>query len=203
MSGVSGPGAVRGRSAYGTMRSFASSPAALVLVFAWAFLEAIAWPIVPEFLVVLLVLAAPRRVLVLAGIAAVGSVVGGLLSFGIDALGWGDALLGRVPLVTERMADQAAAWLRDAGAAGLLHQPLSGVPYKVFALQASDAGLGPAAFVVMSAVVRGARVVVLSLAFAAGAALTQRWMHRLFAPLCVVYGSLFTAGLLRVVASWR
>jgi len=74
--------------------------------------------------------------------------------------------------------EEAAAWMSDEGAgadadagrssaAGLLRQPLSGIPYKVFALRAADHVALPS-FVAMSVVARGLRIVGVAAIFAGG-----------------------------------
>lgn len=179
----------------------ARSRAALVVMGVWAVAEALAWPVIPDFLLLPLVVLAPRlwRHLFLAALA--GSLLGGTLSYAAGRVEAGRVLLEYAPLVTDRMVDVAGDRLREDGVAGLLTQPLSGIPYKAFSYQAAES-VGPAQFVVFSALARGARF----LAVAVLAALAGRWARPVcerFAPhLLVLYVAGFVVGLLRVVHAW-
>ena len=76
-----------------------------------------------------------RTLLALA--AAAGSMAGGAVGWWAAAQGWSWPL----PLTTPRMHAAVGGWL-EQGAAGIAHQPLSGVPYKVFVAAAPDAEAG-------------------------------------------------------------
>jgi membrane protein YqaA with SNARE-associated domain len=180
---------------------FARSRTALWLVFCWSIAEALWWPIIPDFLVAPLALAAPSRWLVLAGVATAGSVLGGAVAFPLGSLG--DWLAESAPLLTQRMHEQAAAWMNDSGVAGLLQQPLSGVPYKVFALRAAEAGLSLPGFIVMSVAVRGLRIGVVAAIFAGGGLALQRVWPRIFGAFLIAYCIVFAFGLSATVESWR
>ena len=60
---------------------FAQTWRALLLVLVWAFAEALSWPLVPELLLAVLVVATPRSWLRLGAAAVFGSVLGGLVGF--------------------------------------------------------------------------------------------------------------------------
>lgn len=180
---------------------FARSRAALWLLFGWSFAEAMWWPIIPDFLVAPLALAAPGRWIVLAVAATGGSVLGGVAAFHLGSVG--EWLASSAPLLTPRMHEQAATWMSDAGAGALLQQPLSGIPYKVFALQAAQAGLSPLGFGAMSIVARGLRIGAVAAIFAGGGLALQRVWPRIFGPFLVAYCIVFAFGLSATVASWR
>jgi hypothetical protein len=55
------------------------------------------------------------------------------------------------------MRSKVAAWL-DRGTIGLMYQPLTTVPYKVFVVEGSVRGLGLAAWTLWTVVFRGARM---------------------------------------------
>lgn len=196
---------VTGRPAGGWFRRAASaarSRTALVVMGVWAVAEALAWPVIPDFLLLPLVVLAPSRWRHLFGAALAGSVLGGLASYAAGHAETGRVLLESAPLVTDRMIEAAGSHLRDDGAAALLSQPLSGIPYKTFSYQAAPAGLGAGEFVWFSALARGGRF----LAVAGAGALAGKWARPLFerfAPhIAVLYVLGFVAGLLRVVAAW-
>ena len=179
---------------------FARSRAALWLVFCWSVAEAMWWPIIPDFLVAPLALAAPRRWIVVAAAATAGSVLGGVVAFHLGSAG--DWFLSSAPLLTPRMHEQAATWMTQAGAGGLLQQPLSGIPYKVFALQAAERGLSLPGFLAMSIAARGLRIGVVAAIFAGGGLSLQRVWPRIFGAFLIAYCIVFAFGLSATVATW-
>jgi len=95
------------------------------------------------------------------------------------------------------------AWLVDEGPVGVRHQPLSGLPFKVFARVASARSLPPLAFLAWAAVARGARF----LAVCGAAALAGRRFASLVRQrrllLLGLWALVFTAGLARTVRAWE
>lgn len=184
-------------------RAFALSPAAVWLTVVWAFFEALVWPVVPDLLLLPLILVAPARSFALVAAAAAGSLAGGTVGYLAGSGSIGAHLLAAAPLVTDRMIASAGATLAERGAAGLLAQPLSGIPYKAFALQASPASVDLPGYLMMTAVARGARfAVVAAIAALMGRLFRPLWQRALpvFLPL---YALSFAVGLGRVVASWE
>lgn len=184
-------------------RSFALSPAAVWLTVVWAFFEALVWPVVPDLLLLPLILAAPARSFAFVVAAAAGSLAGGTVGYLAGSSSIGADLLTAAPLVTDRMVASAGATLAERGATGLLAQPLSGIPYKAFALQAGPAGVDLPGYLVMTVMARGARfAAVAAIAALMGCLLRPLWQRALalFLPL---YGLSFAIGLGRVVASWE
>lgn len=181
--------------------SFARSPRALVLCAAWGFAEALLFPVIPDFAIAPLALAAPARALLLALYAVAGSIAGGALAYLVGASSLGPLVATHLPLVTDRMG----AFARDALAAGpegVLRQPLSGVPFKVFAYQAAGAGAGALSFLWFSLLARGARLVAVAGACAPLGAGARRIWRRIYGPFLVAYTACFAVGLARVVAAW-
>jgi 1-acyl-sn-glycerol-3-phosphate acyltransferase len=189
------------RSIYTRLRAWAGSRSALGFTFAWALAEAILWPVIPDFLIAPLAFLAPSRFVYFAAAATAGSVAGGTVAHLLAATGVGGSLLSAAPLTTDRMAAAAAGWLGSEGAAGLAHQPLSGVPYKLFALQSSGIPLG--SFVWFTVLVRGARFAAIAAVFAGGGAALKDRAERVFVPLSAAYVALFALALNRVVETWR
>ena len=187
-------GAVESR-AYSAVRTFARSPRAMLLVAAWAFAEAVSWPLVPELLLAVLVVAAPRSAPRLAALAVAASVAGGLLTTSLASAG----VHPPAPLTTPRMEAVAADRVAEDGARALLAQPLSGVPYKVYATAATDVPAGD--FVVWSLAARGGRIAVVAAVFALLGVVGRRW-RRFYPAYLLVLVAGFAAGLSRVVSSW-
>ena len=187
---------------YARVAALAHSKVALAAMFVWAFCEALAWPVIPDFLLLPLVVLAPRRVAALFLAALAGSLAGGLVSYAVGPTGIGVALLDNVPLVTDEMVRVAGARLDSGGAPALLTQPLSGIPYKAFSYQSADAGVGLGGFVAFSAVARGTRFLAIAFAGAlAGRFLRPVW-ERFGAYVLPLYAGGFGVGLFRVVQAW-
>jgi 1-acyl-sn-glycerol-3-phosphate acyltransferase len=189
--------------AFARWRLFAGSRSALFLVGIWAFTEAIAWPIIPDFILLPLALAVPAKWLAFTVVAVGGSVSGGIVSYLLGATALGPDLLDAVPLVTDSMKDAARSALEGSGALGLMSQPLSGIPYKVFAYQSAPVGVGIIEYIVMSALVRGGRFLAVALIGAAAGNLLHKVWEHLWPWFCLFYSLAFTVGLMRVVSGWR
>lgn len=186
---------------YDRLGAFAGSRHALRLVFAWAIAEALWWPLIPDFLVAPLALAAPTRWLVFAAAATAGSAVGGAVAFHLG--GMGEWLPSHAPLLTPRMHEQAVVWMTEGGAGALLKQPLSGIPYKVFAWNSSDLGLDLPAFVGMTLAARGLRIAAVAAVFAGGGIGFRRVWPRVFGAFLIAYSIVFASGLAATVNSWK
>ncbi len=187
-------------------RGLAHSRTGLTLVFTWGVAEALLFPIVPDIGVALLAVAAPSRFLPLALASTTGSVAGGALSYALGPTAAGDWLLAHAPLVTDRMRDHALDALSSGGAATLIGQPWTGIPFKVFGYQTAGAGVGLGSFLAHAVAGRGFRIFLVGGLFAGAAWAPQRlfpgWVERLYALFVVAFLVLFGVGLAGVVSSW-
>ena len=192
------------RSLFARLRDLAESPTGPRLCFAWGFFEAFLFPIIPEFALAPLAFVAPSRTPLLVAATVSGSVVGGAIAYLMSLTAVGSLLLEHAWLVTDPMRESAGAWLQAEGARSLEHQPLSGIPYKVFGLQAGTHS-DIASFVFMSALVRGARMIVVALIAALTGRVLGRFERALEAAmpaLLALYVLAFTVGLLIVLIGW-
>jgi len=171
-------------------------------MFMWAVAEAIWWPLVPDSFLMGLAFAAPKKWRRLWLTAVAGTVVGGLIGITLSHLGaeWG------LPLVTDRMIAAADVWL-DGGSIGLAHQPLSGVPYKVFVTQVPAHDISMAAWVASTIVFRGGRMLIAGALAAFFGSLLWNWapkdqQARLHATVVGAATIILFAGLFAVVRSW-
>ncbi len=176
---------------------FAASSVGLLFMAAWAFGEAVVLPLIPEFVLGVLALAAPRRAWRLALAAVAGSLAGGALMYALAAHGAAPP----TPLTTPRMHAVAGAQVAAEGAAAVRHQALSGVPYKVYGLAAGREGVGLGPFVWASATARGARILVIGLTLGLLGAVLWRW-RRWYPAFLVGYVIVFAAGLAMVLSRW-
>lgn len=180
-------------------RELAGSSVGLWLLFAWGFGEALLWPIVPDFpLVLLVVVAPPRRWAPMVGAALGGSLLGGAMAYLVGAL----VVIPGLLLVTDRMIVEAVARMTSEGAWALLSQPLSGIPFKVFAYHAFDADLSFPGFLLTAGLARGLRMGAVAVAFGVGSHAVRRWMDVLYLPFAAVFTLLFAVGLAGAVRAW-
>lgn len=179
------------------LAAFAGTSVALLVMAAWAFGEALVLPLLPEFALAILAVAAPRRAVRLALAAAAGSLAGGALMYALAAHG----VSPPAPLTTPRMHAVAAQQVSDTGAAALRQQPMSGVPYKVYGQAAGRAQVGLPAFVLAAAPARALRILAVSGLAGVLGAVMRRW-RRWYPTYLILFVAVFAAGLSAVVRSW-
>jgi membrane protein YqaA with SNARE-associated domain len=179
------------------MRAFAVSRWALALVAVWACAEALSWPFVPELLLGVVLLAAPRAALRLVPLAAVASVVGCVLAYGVAASGTHVPQ----PLTTPRMHAVVEGTTAAEGAHAVRRQAWSGIPVKVYAAEAGQARVPVGEFAIGAARARGGRILVVGALLALiGAAFSRA--PRFYPALVGVGLAGYSLGLVRVVAHW-
>lgn len=173
------------------------------IAFVWGVAEATFWPIMPDAVLVPLAATRPGDWWRLALAVAAGSSVGGALSYAVGRTIPPRPLLARLPLVRPAMVEAADDWLAAEGAVALRHQPLSGLPFKVFALLAGARGVPFGPFILCALAARGARFLTVS----GLAALIARRFEPLVARhsrlLLSLWAGLFTLGLWRMVIRWE
>jgi membrane protein YqaA with SNARE-associated domain len=158
---------------------WAKHPAGPALLFVFAVMEGCLFPAPTEALYAALALARPRRAWTLAGIAAVGSVVGG-------AIGWmfGAALFERVgrPVLDSYglldRVDAVAALYRDNAALALVTSGYTPVPYVLYGIVAGSAGIPLGTFVLFSAIGRGVKYAILGLLASIAGPPIRGWLIR-------------------------
>lgn len=185
---------------YHPMRRLASGRAGVAVAALWGVAEALWWPVVPDVFVFSGSVAAPRSWWKLALTASAGSVAGGLVAYWIASRGRGPVPIDALPLVGPKMVAAAQSWLAADGARAVMRQPLSGIPYKVFAYLSGDAGIGLGGFVLFSAIARSLRIVFFAGVAAGigafgGERVWSRWYDLFIGTLLV----LFAIGLIGVV----
>jgi membrane protein YqaA with SNARE-associated domain len=126
----------------------------------WGFAEATLFFIVPDVLLTYLTLRRGWKAgLVAAAVALVGALVGGALMYawGVRDPAGAEEALDVVPaigggLIASVQAGMAQDWVR-----ALFTGAFSGVPYKIFAVEAGHAGIGSGLFLAVSILARYAR----------------------------------------------
>jgi membrane protein YqaA with SNARE-associated domain len=186
---------------YDGWRAFAGSRAAVILVFAWAMGEATVFPILADFLLVALLIVIPARRWMLLGACLAGMALGGIVTVLVahSAPGFALDVLHELPLVTESHIRRADRLLVEHGIAGFVLQPLSGIPFKVWAVVAGQQALTPWLVIPAFIAARSARMALIGV----GAWLLGRGFARplrdWFVLVTVAYVLVFAAGFAVVV----
>lgn len=138
--------------------SLAEHPRALWALALVAFVESSVFPIPPDILMIPMIIAAPSRAFLIAAVAVVASVLGGMLGYFI---GWGlfDVIggpilefYGKVDEV-DIFADRYNEW----GAWAVLIAGITPFPYKVITILSGWTGLSFPVFVIASLIARSLR----------------------------------------------
>jgi membrane protein YqaA with SNARE-associated domain len=146
------------RALYDWAMAQAEQPYALWMLALIAFVESSIFPIPPDVLLLPMVLAARRRAWLIATVATVASVAGGMLGYAIGALLF--ETVGRPILelygYLERFTEFRAAY-NDWGAWIVFGAGLTPFPYKVITIASGVTGLDLVTFTVASVLSRGLR----------------------------------------------
>ncbi len=128
-----------------------------------SFIEASFFPIPPDLLMIPMIIAAPRRAWLIAGVAMVSSVLGGMLGYAIGALAYEG--LGQPILAAMGKGDAMEAFNQtfvDAGFWAVLGAGITPFPYKVITIMAGWTGMPLATFIVTSIIARGLRFIIVA-----------------------------------------
>ena len=139
-----------------------------VFAAAWGLAEATVFFIVPDVLLSALALQNLKRALAACLFALTGALVGGAI---IWTLGQGDADGMRqsfvsIPAIDSELISGVEAQIRERGLWAVFLGPLQGVPYKIYALEASRLGYGLGIFLLISIPARLLRFLVVTLVIA-------------------------------------
>lgn len=128
-----------------------------------AFVESSVFPIPPDVLMIPMIIAAPRRAFLIAGVATVSSVLGGMFGYWIGA-----ALYDSVGLPVLEFYGKADSFdtfranYAEWGAWAVLVAGVTPFPYKVITILSGSAGLSLPVFILASVVARGLRFFVVA-----------------------------------------
>ena len=146
------------RALYDWTISLAEHPRALWALALVAFVESSVFPIPPDILMIPMIIARPSRAFVIAGVAMIASVLGGMLGYYI---GWGlFESVDRPVLEFYGKTDHFAAFAErynDWGAWAVLIAGVTPFPYKVITILSGSTGLSLPVFVISSVIARGLR----------------------------------------------
>jgi membrane protein YqaA with SNARE-associated domain len=148
------------RALYDWVLHWAATPHGATALFLLAVAEACFFPIPPDVLLLAVCLARPQRGLAFAALCTAGSVLGGVVGYGI---GWGlwEATSGfffdHVPGFTPEVFERVAALYRRWDFWAVFVAGLTPIPYKVFTIAAGVFGINFPVFILASVLSRGLR----------------------------------------------
>ncbi|WP_420863550.1 YqaA family protein [Algirhabdus cladophorae] len=143
---------------YDWTMSMADHPRALWVLAFVSFIESSVFPIPPDVLMIPMILARPSRAFVIAGVAMVASVLGGLLGYGIGMFAFES--IGE-PILTALGKEDAAVRFNerfnDLGFWPVLIAGLTPFPYKIITIMSGWSAMPLGTFVITSIIARGLR----------------------------------------------
>lgn len=178
------------RRLYNWTLSLAQSPHALWALAVVAFMESSFFPIPPDIIMIPMIIARPNKAFLIAGIATVASVLGGLFGYFI---GWGFfELIGQPIFDFYGKADAVEEFKERFNAYGAWAVLIAGVtvlPFKVITIMAGVTGLSLPVFIISSLVARALRFfIVATLLWKYGAPIQtfiEKRLGLMFALFCV------------------
>ncbi|MGI9584951.1 MAG: hypothetical protein ACR2N7_05115 [Acidimicrobiia bacterium] len=141
----------------------------IVLLALWSFAEAFSWPVAPDAALAVVVFMLPSLAFAATGVVILSTAAGGAAGLLLYRRGYRWPL----PLVTDRMRGRVSKWL-DGGATGLIHQPLTAVPYKAFVVDGARRPFRVLAWSVLTGVFRGPRMTAVAIAATVVARVIER-----------------------------
>lgn len=182
-----------------SLEYFFSSQQANVLVLTWAAAEAVVWFVIPEFLLILVIFMRIRQKRKMLLYDLYGTVIGTVIAM---AIAFPPATIAKLPYIQPAMVTQVQHWYTEQGIWGLMHQPFSGVPYKVFTNLAPSFHFSVIAFLVLAVVLRLFRYIVVYGVGIGAYPLLHKYVYRHYVYLYIGVIALFTLLLLRVYNSF-
>lgn len=187
------------RRLYDRTLSLSESRHALPALFAVSFVESSVFPIPPDVLMIPMILARPARAWVIATVALVGSVLGGILGY---AIGWGlFESVGRPVLEfygKEAYFGEFSARYNEYGAWAVLFAGVTPFPFKVITILSGSTGLNLGVFMVASVIARGLRFFVLAALLWKFGAPIRTFIERYLGLLFTVFMGLLIGGFVAV-----
>ncbi|WP_278921949.1 MULTISPECIES: YqaA family protein [Pseudophaeobacter] len=181
------------RRLYDRTMALADHPHALWWLAAVAFVESSVFPIPPDVLMIPMILARPSRAWLIASVALVASVAGGLLGYAIGAMFY--ETIGQPILQAMGKGDAMEAFnskFNDFGFWAVLGAGVTPFPYKVITIMSGWTGMPLATFMATSVLARALRFfAVAALLRVFGAPIRSFIEHRLGLVFCVFMVLLF------------
>ncbi len=146
------------RALYDWVLKWADTPYGIPALFLLAFSESSFFPVPPDVLLIALAIAKPKRAFYFALICYVGSILGGILGYGIGAFAMDT--IGQ-PIIkyyhAEKLIAKISYWFHTYGFWGVLIAAITPIPYKVFTITSGSFNLAFSKFMIASLIGRGTR----------------------------------------------
>lgn len=143
---------------YDWTMGWADHPRALWVLAFVSFIESSVFPIPPDVLMIPMILAAPRRAWLIAGVALVSSVLGGLLGYFIGAFAF--ETIGQPILASLGKGDAMEEFnsrFNDLGFWAVLTAGVTPFPFKVITIMSGWTAMPLGTFIITSIIARGIR----------------------------------------------
>ena len=187
------------RRLYDWTLSLAAHPQALWALAIVAFVESSVFPIPPDVLMIPMILAAPRRAWLIAGVATVSSVLGGLAGY---AIGYGlFEQVGRPVLEfygKDAYFEEFRARYNEWGAWAVLVAGITPFPFKVITILSGTTALSLPVFIAAAIIARGARFFLVAALLRAFGAPIRDFIERRLGLVFTVFCVLLVGGLYAV-----
>ena len=177
------------------MDRFFDSPYLNWLVLLWAAAEAVIWFVIPEFLLLLIIFMKVRHRVNLLIYDIIGTIIGSIIGL---TLYMSHASMLSLPFVYEGMFTKVHEWFQSMGVWGLVNQPFSGVPYKVFLNMAPEFGLNVVLFLLLALVLRIGRYAIFYGVFWLAYPALHRFVYKNYMVLFILAIVIFSLLLMRV-----
>jgi membrane protein YqaA with SNARE-associated domain len=151
------------RRLYTRTLTLAEHPHALWALALVAFVESSVFPIPPDVLIIPMIIARPNRAWLIATVALVASVLGGMLGYAIGAFAYEQ--IGQPILASLGKADAMADFstrFNDFGFWAVLTAGVTPFPYKVITIMSGWTGMPVGTFIATSILARGLRFFILA-----------------------------------------
>lgn len=185
------------RRLYDWVLHWADTPHGTTAIFLLALAESSFFPIPPDPLLVALCLGAAKKSLRFAAVTTAGSVIGGIIGYGIGAGAWhlvDGFFFAWVPGVTPEAFEGVRSLYDQYDFWAVFLAGLTPIPYKVFTLSSGVFEINFAVFVVASVLSRGLRFfAVAALIYRFGPPIA-RFIDRYFDLLAIAFGVLLVGG---------
>ncbi|MFN3953201.1 MAG: YqaA family protein [Pararhodobacter sp.] len=183
------------RKLYDWTISLAAHPRALWALAVVAFIEASVFPVPPDVLMIAMIIATPRRAFLIAAVATLASVAGGLLGYAIGAFAYEAVGYPVLAALGKGAAVEAFnARFNDFGFWSVLIAGLTPFPYKVITIMSGWTGLPLGTFIATSILARAGRFFIVALLLWRFGAPIRDFIERRLGLLFVVFVVLLLGG---------
>ncbi|MDQ2092727.1 YqaA family protein [Rhodalgimonas zhirmunskyi] len=183
------------RSLYDWTMRLADHPRALWALAMVAFIESSFFPIPPDIIMIPMILAQPRRAWLIATVALVASVLGGLFGYAIGAFAF--EAIGQPILSSMGKADAMEAFntrFNDFGFWAVLIAGMTPFPYKVITIMSGWTGMPLLTFMATSVLARGLRFFIVAALLRAFGAPARAFIEKRLGLMFVLFVLILLAG---------